>query len=124
MEKEIEIYELVKGVRKELQKILNDPEIQADPLFNLVKLDLELNVVISKVTDKGIKVFIVTAGTKYENHQISKIKLQLEPIITAWKKKAKIKEGRLILTMPLKAKDIQGFKRRLEIERSDTNIRK
>ncbi|MCS7096827.1 MAG: hypothetical protein N3F10_00750 [Candidatus Bathyarchaeota archaeon] len=79
-EKELGIYELVKGVRAEIKKLLEDSEIKEEPFFELDSLDLELNVVISNATETGIKFFIISAGAKYEKEQVSKIKLGFKPI--------------------------------------------
>ena len=80
MEKELGIYELVKAVRKELDKIHKDYSLQKEAKFYLDSLDLELNVAISKATKAGLKFFVVTAGANYEKERISKIKLSFKPL--------------------------------------------
>ena len=80
MEKELGIYELVKAVRKELDKIHKDYSLQKEAKFYLDSLDLELNVAVSKATKAGLKFFVVTAGANYEKERISKIKLSFKPL--------------------------------------------
>jgi len=80
VEKELGIYELVKAVRKELDKIHKDYRLQKEAKFYLDSLDLELNVAISKATKAGLKFFVVTAGANYEKERISKIKLSFKPL--------------------------------------------
>ncbi|MCS7115796.1 MAG: hypothetical protein N0A00_10465 [Candidatus Bathyarchaeota archaeon] len=99
--KELGIYELVKGVREEIKKLLEDSEIMEEPFFELDSLDLELNVVISEATKNGIKFFVVSAGAEYEKEQVSKIKLSFKPLE---KEKARIMK--------------------MEIERSQIDLRK
>ena len=78
--KELDIYELAKGVRAEIKKLMEDPEIKAEPFFELDSLELEFNVVITNATEAGIKFYVVHAGAKYEKEQISKVKLSLKPL--------------------------------------------
>jgi hypothetical protein len=78
--KELGIYELIKGIRAEIKNLMEDQEIKADPLFELDSLDLELSIVVSDATDAGFKFFVASAGAKYKEEQVSKIKLSLKPL--------------------------------------------
>lgn len=78
-QKEIGIYELVKGVREDFKKIKSDREIQKDPLFTLKTIELTLNITITSAAEGGIKFFIVTADAKHEHEKLTSIKLVLEP---------------------------------------------
>jgi hypothetical protein len=104
MNKEIGIFELVKGVHEELTKIKDDVKLGESPLFSLKNLELNLNVAISKATEAGIKFFIVSADRKVEKEQTSSIKLSFEPLVQARPRKVKIAQGTPILASPIAAK--------------------
>lgn len=67
-------------MRWEIDRLRSDPEIKRDPLFFLKNLELNLNVVVSKATETGIRFFVVTAGGKYKKEKISTVKMSFEPL--------------------------------------------
>ena len=77
---EIGLYDLIKGLRKNMWEILTDDEIQNNPLFVMKTVEIELNVILSKAGTGGVKFFLVPieATAQYEKQTISKIKLSLE----------------------------------------------
>ena len=81
--KDIGLHELIKGVRREFQKIMNDPEIKSHPLFMLRELEFEISVLISKAGKIGLKFMLPPIGgggeTNFESEKISKIKIKFEP---------------------------------------------
>ena len=88
--KEIGIYELIKGIREDFMRIQNDPEIQKDPIFAIKSFEIELNVAISKAAEAGVKFFVVTAGGEYKTERINKITIALEPLIQVEPKKVRV----------------------------------
>jgi len=85
--REVGIYDLMKAVRSDIMRIQEDAEIQSNPLFNLKSLEIKLNVVVSKVTEAGVKFWIVTAGGEYKQEQVSTITLNLEPLVKVKQRK-------------------------------------
>jgi len=117
-DREVGIYELIKGVRAEIKKVKDDPEVQKDPLFNLKALELELNVVVSRAAETGIKFFVVTAGVNYKKEQVNTIKLNFEPLFVTKLKgltRAKYK-GEPIYASPLTLKKLKETVEQIEYE--------
>jgi hypothetical protein len=96
-EKEVGIYELAKAVRKDIIKFRKDSEIQKEPVFYLDSLELELSVVVSKVTKGGIKFYIVSAESEYEKERVSRVKLGFKPILSQEELDALRKSGATFL---------------------------
>ena len=96
-EKEVGIYELAKAVRKDIIKFRKDSEIQKEPVFYLDSLELELSVVVSKVTKGGIKFYIVSAESEYEKERLSRVKLGFKPILSQEELDALRKSGATFL---------------------------
>jgi hypothetical protein len=96
-EKEVSIYELAKAVRKDIIKFRKDSEIQKEPVFYLDSLELELSVVVSKVTKGGIKFYIVSAESEYEKERVSRVKLGFKPILSQEELDALRKSGATFL---------------------------
>jgi len=96
-EKEVSIYELAKAVRKDIIKFRKDSEIQKEPVFYLDSLELELSVVVSKVTKGGIKFYIVSAESEYEKERLSRVKLGFKPILSQEELDALRKSGATFL---------------------------
>lgn len=90
-EQEVGFYELVKGVREELKKIALDQDIQQNPLLILKNIELNLNAVISRATEAGIRFYIITAGAKHTEEKLTSIKLVFEPIFKIEPVKTQVK---------------------------------
>lgn len=116
--REIGIYELVKGIREEVKKISDDPEIKQNPLFNLKNLELELNVAISAASEAGIKFFIVSLGGEYKKEQVNTIKLTFEPVLKVTPKKIKLEDakGKAVLASPFTLEKLKELVETIEIE--------
>lgn len=84
MSKEIGLHDLVKGIRKELQDIMEDPEIKSKPMFKLKDLEFEVAVIVSKAGTVGLKFMLLPVGingeAKFDSERISKIKITFEPL--------------------------------------------
>jgi hypothetical protein len=90
-DKEMGLYELVKGIREDFKKIVNDPGIKEAPLFIVKNVELELGITVSKAAETGIKFFIVTGSGEYKKEQIHRIKLEFQPITQVEPKKMELK---------------------------------
>lgn len=107
-DKETGIYELVKGISKELKKIKDDPEIQKNPTLTLKSLELGLNVTISKAGEGGLKFFVVTTGAQYRKEEINTVKLAFEPLVLVKPKKIELitDKGEPVLTSPITVEEL------------------
>lgn len=105
------IYELVKGIREEIKKVNDDPDIQEHPLFFLKTLELELNVVVTKAAEAGIKFIVFTAGADYQREEINKIRLKFEPMIVSKSRVLEEEyEGKPIYAAPLTLEELHASK--------------
>ena len=82
--KEIGLSELVLGVRKELLNITNHPDVQKNPILELVDIEFEIAAVVSGGGRTGLKLMLFSIGAEVrgeiKSEKISKIKMKFGPL--------------------------------------------
>jgi len=80
---EIGLYELILGVRQELQKVMNNSEVKEHPLLELSDLEIEVTVMVSKAGGGGFKFILlpigIEAGGEFKSERLSRIKIKFGP---------------------------------------------
>lgn len=82
------IYEIVRAIRQDLDKIRDDESLQKDATLDLGGLDLELNAVVSKAAEGGIRFWLVEAGGRAGKESGTKITLHFNAFETPKRKPA------------------------------------
>ena len=82
--KNIGLYELVLGIRQELQKIMATEEVKEQPLLELTDLEVEVTVMVSKAGSGGFKFTLLPIGIEasgeIKSERLSRIKIKFGPI--------------------------------------------
>lgn len=79
--KKISLYDFVKEVRREIDRIRRDVEIRKKPLLYISKLELEIRVVASTTAGGGIKLIPVVAEGKYQTERINTVRIDFTPLV-------------------------------------------
>jgi len=77
--KDIGLFDLIEQIKRELLT----PRPDDLPLFAIGSVELELSFTVTHTVDGGIDLKVVTLGTDKGTEQIQRIKVTLEPLMTA-----------------------------------------
>lgn len=85
---ELDLYELIKGIRQDFGRVRDDPEIQRHPMFRVKEVALEVAITVSKAGSGGLRFTLppvipigVEAEAKRQSEHVSKIRLVFEPLV-------------------------------------------